>query len=91
MHPPLCIEGYEDDFVAGGDAAVPGAVKGNEETMILLWKLCRVIKSQAERCRVRLHLDQRLNHAIAGTRRTKIGIDDIPRVAARPTIVAAIL
>ncbi len=55
-NPALLIQGDEDNLVASWYAAVPRAVKGYEETMILLRKLGGVVKGQAERGRVGLHL-----------------------------------
>src|SRR5438132_299002 len=63
----------------------------DEEAVILLRKLIRVVKCQAQGSRVGLHLNQWLYNAIAVSRMPKIGIDNVASLAVRPTIVASVL
>src|SRR5258706_15556528 len=76
------------NLVASGYAAIPRAMKGNEEIALVLRRECRTgVEGQPQRRGVGLHLQDGCADALTSTGRTEIGIDDVACVTARPTVV----
>ena len=85
------IERDEDDFVAGGDAAVPGAVEGDKEAVVALGELAGSVEGKTKWGRVGLHFDERLYYSVAVAGVPEVGINDIASMAKGPAVVASVV
>src|SRR5262249_27461690 len=85
----LGVQGNENNLVSGGDAAVPGAVKGDVEAAVALGELGgTLVEGEAEGRGVGLHLDARLNDTVAGAGMAKVRVYDGAGLAIGPAVVA---
>src|ERR1700690_2436633 len=90
---PFIVEFYAYDFVAGGNAAVPRSVKGDEDVVsIFSGELGTFTKCYSQRSGVRLHLNFRLEHILAVIVSSfgEIRIGHAVAIAIRPARIAAI-
>src|ERR1700692_4990870 len=90
----MVIELYPDDFVSGGNVAIPRSMECDENAVLIFGgKFRALIKRESQRSRMRLHLDLGTDHALAAIVASlrKACIWNMIAIAIRPAKIAAIL